>query len=367
MYRNSTVGVVVPAYNEEGFVGDVLRGIPEFVDRIYVVNDCSLDNTWDEITETSTALSHSSVGVDSTLQLQHSSSEGTGEFVTEPDVPQSVTRTFEQRVAEVRSIGNFVLINHSVNFGAGGAIKTGYLAALMDGVDIVVTIDGDGQMDPTIMDRLIDPVIDGPAEYAKGTRLLNGGHRREMPWIRKFGNTSLTYLTKIASGYWDVTDSQNGYTAITRSALLQIGIEDLFEYYAYCNAILVRLNVHGIQIADVEVPTKYGEEVSDIEISEFILKVTPMLFRNFLWRLRSMFGGRQTLPIALLYVVGGLVLFIGTTLALLVSALARNDRYLRFALVSSVMGGVSVALAMLYERSVSMGAVDVIEVENHPK
>lgn len=363
MYRNSTIGVVVPAYNEEGFVGDVLRGIPDYVDRIYVVNDSSTDDTWAEILEASRDDVRVAQTDDSALQYRDSRIDERADFIGETEVSPSTVRLFEDRVREYQFRGDFIAIDHTENFGAGGSIKTGYLAALIDGVDVVVTIDADGQMDPSIMDRLIDPVVDGTAEYAKGTRLLNREHRREMPWIRRFGNNSLTYLTKIASGYWDVTDSQNGYTAISRSTLRRIGIEDLFEYYAYCNAVLVRLNVHDTPIADVEVPTSYGDETSDIEYSKFIFKVTPMLVRKFLWRLWQKYVVRETKPIAFLYGVGGVGLLLGAIIALTLRSSGTEDQYSRYSLLWGLGGGLSVAIALALERSASSDLVEVIQFE----
>lgn len=292
MYKDSTVGVVVPAYNEAGFVGSVLRDIPDFADRIYAIDDASTDETWREIVETADTTGKSTQGTDTPLDV---CTFANGERTQAPaHADTSSRRLFERRVGDCRCTGDVVAIQHAENFGAGGAIKTGYLAALIDGVDIVVTIDADGQMDPTIMERFLVPIVEGTAEYTKGTRFADSEYRDEMPLIRTVGNLALTYMTKVASGYWGVTDSQNGYTAITRSALRRIDVEDLFEYYAYCNAVLVRLNVHDVPVADIEVPTQYGEENSDIEYVEFIAKVTPMLSRKFLWRLWRKYLVRRT-------------------------------------------------------------------------
>lgn len=231
---------------------------------------------------------------------------------------------------------------------------------------MIVTIDADGQMDPALMDRLIDPVVDGSAEYAKGTRLLDGNYWREMPLFRAFGNTTLTILTRIASGYWEMTDSQNGYTAISRSALQQIAIGDLFEYYGYCNAVLARLNANDIPIADVEVTTIYGDEESDIEYTDYIRNVSPMLLRKFLWRIREKYDLRDAEPPAILYAVGALSLIggtIGTVTNVALGAVRSEDTSLRFSLVTLLVGVLSTALALLHERSASTELMDVIPFE----
>ena len=361
MYRDATVGVVVPAYNEEGFVGDVLRGLPDFVDSVYAVDDCSTDGTWAEILGAAEAPVRRDGGQTGALRHRDATGEDDRSFLEAPDAAPSTVRAFERRVDTVEVRDDLVAIAHTRNFGAGGAIKTGYLAGLVDGVDVVATIDGDGQMDPRIMDRIVDPVAEGRVEYAKGTRLVNGGHRGEMPLVRAFGNTALTYMTKAASGYWGMTDSQNGYTAISRAALRQLGVEDLFEYYAYCNAVLVRLNVHDFPIADVEVPTTYGDETSDIEISTFVTKVTPMLWRRFCWRLRTKHVDGGVSPVGLLYAAGALCLLAGSSLRL--AADGDSDRRRPTALAGS--GLLALLAAVGTESAASAGLVEVVPASDH--
>ena len=158
-------------------------------------------------------------------------------------------------------------IRHERNRGAGGAIKTGYLAALQDDlfVGIVATIDADGQMDSGLLPRFLDPIVESDAEYTKGNRLLDPEAREEMPAFRLFGNAMLTFLTKIASGYWKTMDPQNGYTAIATPALAAVDVEELYEYYGYCTDLLIKLNVERVRVADVAMPARYGEETSSIK------------------------------------------------------------------------------------------------------
>ena len=265
MYEGHTIGVVVPAYNEEGFVGDVINSLPDFVDRVYAVDDASTDGTWDEIRAHAT-----------------------------------IERAPRARESDDTESG-VVAIQHVVNRGAGAAIKTGYLAAREDGTDITVTVDADGQMDPDIMSRFLDPIVAGDADYTKGDRLSDSELRHEMPRFRLLGNWLLTGLTRIASGYWDVTDPQNGYTAISLPALEAIHLEGMYEYYGYCNDILVKLNVAGMRVADVHMPATYGDEESSIEYNDYIPKVSLMLLRNFFWRLGSRY---RTHPLGVAYIFG---------------------------------------------------------------
>ena len=287
MYQDRTIGVVVPAYNEAGFVGDVIDTTPEFVDRIYAVDDASTDETWAEICE------HAAKQNSSTPEL-------VGDGGT------------ERRV---------VPIQHDENRGVGGAIKTGYQRAVADGLDVVTVMGGDGQMDPDFVGQIIEPVVERRADYAKGNHLLLGDHHDSMPPFRYVGNVALTVLTRIASGYWEIGDPQNGYTAISTDAIETANLDEMYEYYGYCNDLLVRLNVADMRVVDVPTPAVYGDEESHIEYSSYIPRVSSMLLRNFLWRIRTKYLTDRLHPIALCYVLAMVSLTGGAvgTLAALVT------------------------------------------------
>ncbi|WP_226481486.1 glycosyltransferase family 2 protein [Natrinema amylolyticum] len=313
MYRGASVGVVIPAYNEEGFVGDVIRGMPAYVDRIYAIDDRSTDGTLDEILEAARA--------------DASENEDRAGETVERLAADGGASALTSRATVRDAIGRVVPIEHRENRGAGGAIKTGYLAALADEVDATVTVDADGQMDLSQMQRLLDPIVEDEADYTKGNRLLSREYRAAMPRFRFVGNATLTFLTKIASGYWKTMDPQNGYTAISHDALAAIDVPALYEYYGYCNDLLVKLNVRGMRVADVAMPAVYGEEESSITYSRYVPKVSQMLLRNFLWRLQTKYLVLDFHPLALLYLFGAAtaataVLGGGTAL---VSALSSGD------------------------------------------
>jgi glycosyltransferase involved in cell wall biosynthesis len=268
MYREHTIAAVVPAYNESGFVGSVIDGFPEFLDRAYVVDDGSTDDTWSEI-------------------QRHAAERN-----------EVHDGHFQELVVPIR---------HDHNRGVGGAIKTGYQRAHAEGIDVTVVLGGDDQMDPAELTRYIDPIVDGEAEYTKGNRFARPEDRAEMPRFRLFGNVVLSYLTKIASGYWGSMDSQNGYTAISLSALERTDIDGMYEYYGYCNDLLVRLNVANVRIADVPRSSNYAYTEgwkSHIDYKEYIPRVSVMLFRSFRWRLKEKYLLESYNPLAVLYPLG---------------------------------------------------------------
>lgn len=272
MYREHTIGIVVPAYNEEGYVGAVIDTFPDFVDRAYVVDDGSTDDTWEEIQEHAAAYND-----------EHASGAAGFDDVIVP-------------------------IQHEENRGVGGGIKTGYLAALDDDIDVVTVMGGDGQMDPDVLTKFIDPIVDDVADYTKGNRFMREEDLDAMPRFRLVGNSVLSLLTKIASGYWKIADPQNGYTAISKEALQQAPIEDMYEYYGYCNDLLVKLNAENLRVADVahSADSVYDEEdwKSHIEYDEYIPKVSLMLLRNFIWRLNRKYLLKDFNPVAFLYYFG---------------------------------------------------------------
>lgn len=294
MYRDHTIGVVVPAYNEEGFVGTVIDTVPQYVDRVYVVDDASTDGTWGEMQDHAHRAN------------EHAAEIGTVDADDDTGPPDTRDRSSRAMEADGGLLYDprVVTIQHEQNRGVGGAIKTGYQRALEDELDITAVMGGDGQMDPDILHRFLDPIVDGDADYAKGNRLLYKEYRRGMSKWRFIGNSILTFLTKIASGYWKTMDPQNGYTAISQYALENVGISGMYEYYGYCNDLLVKLNAKGMRVADVAMPAVYGDEESSIKYSSYIRQVSVMLLQNFLWRLKVKYLVLDFHPLALFYYFG---------------------------------------------------------------
>ncbi len=229
MYRGKAIGVVVPAYNEEELVGRVIETMPDFVDRIYVVDDCSQDRTCDRVQS----------------------------YFDRPSLN-----------------GRLELIRHTDNYGVGRAIVTGYQRATEEGMDVVAVMAGDAQMDPTELDQVVGPVARGEADYVKGNRLFTGEAWQIIPKHRYLGNACLSLMTKIASGYWHVADSQTGYTAISAEAIRLLPLDKLYPRYGYPNHLLVMLNIFGQRVRDVPTRPVYNiGEQSGIRL----WKVTPVL------------------------------------------------------------------------------------------
>jgi glycosyltransferase involved in cell wall biosynthesis len=246
-----SIGVVVPAYNEESLIEETINGIPKYVERIYIVDDCSKDKT-----------------------------------------PEIVARMKDPRIVSIR---------HEKNRGVGAAIITGYKQALKENMDIVAVMAGDNQMDPDQLPGLIMPIIDGKADYTKGNRLISKDFRSGMSKWRFTGNAVLTLITKIACGYWHIMDPQNGYTAISRNALEIMDLDSIFPFYGYCNDMLIKLNTFEMRVMDVVMPARYGREKSKIRYSSYIRKVSPMIFRGFLWRLKTKYIVLDFHPLVFFY------------------------------------------------------------------
>lgn len=263
MYRDHRIGVAVPAYNEEKLIGKTLSGIPEFVDRIYVCNDGSKDRTREIV---------------------------------------------EQRISEDRRIS---LINHEKNMGVGKSIIDCHKRALDEGMDIVAVMAGDNQMDPAYLPSLLDPIVDGKADYSKGNRLYWRGALKGMSAWRIFGNSILTLLTKFTSGYWHISDPQNGYTAISRKALQRIDLDSIYPGYLFENDMLTKLNAYDLRVVDVPIPARYGEERSKIKYSKFIIEGLWLLLKDFLWRMKVKYVVRNFHPLVFFYLAGIPIVLVG--------------------------------------------------------
>lgn len=264
MYRGKTIAVIIPAYNEERLIGKVLETLPAFVDHIVVVDDASIDRT--------------------------------GEVVK--DLQQEDSR--------------IIYLCHTKNEGVGGAIVTGYKWARDNEIDISVVMAGDAQMDPQDLPKLLDPVVEGEADYSKGNRLFTGKAWEVIPKTRYFGNAILSFLTKIASGYWHVADSQSGYGAVTLDVLKTIDLDRIYKRYGVPNDLLVRLNVYHFRVRDVYVNPVYGiGESSGIRIYKIVFTLSFLLFKLFWWRLKEKYVIRDFHPLVLFYLMGFILTPVG--------------------------------------------------------
>ena len=265
MVGGKRVAVVVPAYDEARLVGGTLARIPDFVDRIYVVDDASRD--------------------------------GTGE--------------------QARALGDprVEVIRHEENRGVGAAIATGYRRALEEEVDVTCVMAADNQMDPSELRRLVEPVARGEVEYAKANRLVSGEAWKVIPRTRYLGNAVLSLLTKIASGYWHVADSQAGFTALSLGALRRLELDRLYPRYGFPNDMLVHLNVQNARVRDVPSRPIYDVgERSGIKLRAVVPRISWLLFKGFWWRMAQKYVIRDFHPLVFFYVFGLLMTFVGFVL-----------------------------------------------------
>jgi glycosyltransferase involved in cell wall biosynthesis len=205
------------------------------------------------------------------------------------------------------------VITHSSNQGVGGAVISGYRAALKDGADVIVKLDGDGQMDPALIKDLVFPIVEGKADYTKGNRFDSITGLRQMPGIRIFGNGALSLMTKISTGYWNVTDPTNGFTAIHREMLAGIDLEMLSKRFFFESDLLFRLSLARAVVWDIPMESRYGTEKSNLKISRALFEFTfkhgvnfhKRLFYNYY--LREMSAASIELPLGILMSWWGLL------------------------------------------------------------
>lgn len=203
------------------------------------------------------------------------------------------------------------ILRHEVNQGVGGAVMTGYRAAVADGADVIVKVDGDGQMDPDLIPYFVRPIIDGMADYSKGNRFYDLEEIGAMPPVRLFGNTVLSLMAKFSTGYWDLFDPTNGFTAIHADVARHLPYNKISRRYFFETDILFRLNIMRAVVVDVPMSAKYGDEVSGLKISKIISEFLVKHARNFLKRifynyyLRDLTLASLELPIGLMLLVFG--------------------------------------------------------------
>ncbi|MCC7344783.1 MAG: glycosyltransferase family 2 protein [Deltaproteobacteria bacterium] len=261
MYKGHRISVVIPAHNEAAHVAKVIRGLPAFVDHILVVDDASSDGT-----------------AEAALSCQDARLE---------------------------------LLKNPGNLGVGGTTLKGYERSLALGADIAVKMDGDDQMSPEYLPLLLDALIEEGADYSKGNRFLAGESLEAMPKLRLFGNIALTFLTKLASGYWHIFDPQNGYTAVKSRALRALNREKIHRGFFFENDVLIHLSLLNFKVKDVPIPARYQDEKTDLNPLKVGLTFPFLLVRRFAARIYQKYILRDFSPIALFFILGGLLFLWG--------------------------------------------------------
>ncbi|MDP2723123.1 MAG: glycosyltransferase family 2 protein [Bacteroidales bacterium] len=236
MYKNNKIGVVIPTFKAIQYIHSVINGLPDWVDHIIVVDDkCP---------------------------------QSTGNFVRQ-------NYESEPRVN---------VVFHDTNQGVGASTVTGYKEALNLGCDIIVKMDSDDQMDPKYLEKLIDPIVNKLAGYSKGNRFVDFKALKSMPLGRLLGNSVLSFMVKASSGYWNIMDPTNGYTAISKSVLSIINLDKLEKRYFFESDFLINLNIQNVVISDVAIPARYGDEISSLNVWSTLFKFPPKLFKGIVKR-----------------------------------------------------------------------------------
>jgi len=269
MYLEKSVAVVIPAYNEENLIGQTLSTLPDFVDRVIVVNDASKDNT------------------------------------------SAIVQEIAKKNVRV------ILIDHERNEGVGGAIVTGYKKAREMKTDVTVVMAGDGQMDPNDLPYIIEPVARGEVDYTKGNRLFQGDAWKMIPHHRYLGNSFLSLLTKFASGYWHIADSQTGYTAISLMALTKLDLDGIYKSYGMPNDMLIKLNQFDFRVRDVHISPVYNiGEKSKMKLLRVIPRISWLLFTGFWRRLFFKYVIKDFHPLVFFYAFSFLLLTVSIPLTI---------------------------------------------------
>lgn len=263
-YLENHIAVVIPCYRVTQHILGVISAIGPEVWRIYVVDDKCPDESGSHVE----------------------------------------THCLDSRV---------VVLRHEANQGVGGAVMTGYKAAIADGAEVIVKVDGDGQMDPALILSFVDPILAGEADYTKGNRFFDLEEIRSMPPVRLFGNAVLSLLTKLSSGYWDLFDPTNGYTAIHVDVARHLPFEKISRRYFFETDMLFRLNTLRAVVVDVPMDAKYGDEASNLKILKIVGEFLVKHARNFAKRifynyyLRDLSLASIELPLGILLLMFGAV------------------------------------------------------------
>lgn len=262
--KQFTIAVVIPCYKVKAHIIEVIKAIGPEVDLIYAVDDACPENSGD-------------------ILVKH--------------------HDLDSRIR---------VLTHEANMGVGGAVMTGYRAAIADGADVIVKVDGDGQMDPSLIPNFVQPILAGEADYTKGNRFFDLEEIRNMPRVRIFGNAVLSFMTKLSSGYWDLFDPTNGYTAIHADVAKHLPFEKISHRYFFETDMLFRLNTLRAVVLDIPMDAKYGDEVSNLKISRIIGEFMFKHVRNFCKRifynyyLRDLALASIELPLGILMVLFGI-------------------------------------------------------------
>jgi len=267
MLEDKKISVIIPAYNEEKLISNVIETMPCFVDLIIIIDDCSTDKTVE------------------------------------------IINSYKEKIKE-----RLEIIVHNKNQGVGASIVSGYNMALNKKMDIMAVMAGDAQMDPNELKSIVSPVINNEADYVKGNRFYSGDAWKIIPKIRYFAGIFLSFLTKIVSGYWHIADSQCGFTAISSDALRVLDFDNIYKRYGVPNDILTKLNINNFKVKDVSIRPIYNQETSGIKYKTIIFTLSFLLCRLFFHRMWHKYVIRDFHPLILFYLFGSVFFVTGVIL-----------------------------------------------------
>lgn len=256
------ITIIIPAYQAEKTIADVIGEIPKWISYIIVIDDSSSDHT--------------------------------------------------QEIVKMINNEKIICLRHKQNRGVGGAMKTGFQKAMEVNSDIIIKMDSDGQMNPKYLSLLISPLLENKADYSKGNRFLYSEELRHMPVIRRIGNTSLSFFTKLASGYWNIFDPTNGYTAITKRALSRVNLNNLDERYFFESSMLLELSLNRIVVKDISIPANYNNAQSSLSELKSLFEFPPKLVRGFIKRITYLYFLLDFNAVSLLLIFGVLGCIFGS-------------------------------------------------------
>ncbi len=302
MLNKKTVAVVVPAFNEEKQIGIVIESMPDFVDRIIVVSDCSTDSTL-KCVKRYLGTIHNENALDikkkRIVRTFHNDAEIKLEELNQNELsffPKSEILNNDPEKDRI------ILINNLKNSGVGASIARGYKWCKDNQIDCTAVMAGDAQMDPSELEYICGPVIYDNIDYVKGNRLIHGSASTYIPKTRFFGNSVLSILTKIASGYWRISDTQTGFTAISLSALRAIKLYEIYRRYGMPNDMLVKLNMAYCTIREVPIkPVYFIGEKSKMKVYKVIPRISILLLKSFFKRLWLKYFLKDFHPLFILY------------------------------------------------------------------
>lgn len=307
MINDKSIAVVVPCYNEESQISFVIESMPSFVDRIIIINDFSSDETANVVLKYQNSVINELYPIKDNNSIKTRTRFNEAELVLQVSHSEDRLKLTPFDIIEKKN-NRIVLINHLKNGGKGAGIATGYWYSRFLGIDCVATMDGDGQMDPEELERICLPIINGNVAYCKGNRLHHPSAALVIPKTRHFGNSVLSILTKFATGYWNLSDTQTGYTAISYQALKSLILSDIYKGYGYPNDVLVKLSINRWRVQEVVIKPVYNVgEKSKMKIHKIIPKISWLLYRSFWLRIIKKHMINDFHPLFLLYVLAHLI------------------------------------------------------------